>query len=83
MREKRESFVESLRRSVRESGHTLSAIWKETGIHPGALSRVVRGKQGLPSQRYGNPTLLHPKDLDRLATFLQLTIASRAKRKRK
>ncbi len=44
---KRDSMTETLKKAVRQSGHSLYAISKATGLNEDSLSRFMRGRQSL------------------------------------
>jgi hypothetical protein len=44
-----ESFSEVLRRAIADSGESLGALSRRSGVDTSMLSRFVRGKQGLTS----------------------------------
>jgi transcriptional regulator with XRE-family HTH domain len=60
-----ELFTERLRRAIRESGMTRYALWKETGVDQGTLSKFMSGQSGLSLQ-----------SVDKLCDALGLTLTA-------
>jgi transcriptional regulator with XRE-family HTH domain len=65
MARKRVKLSDQIRRAVESSGKSRYAIFKATGIDQATLSRFMSGQYGLPM-----------KTLDRLADFLDLSLAT-------
>lgn len=68
---KRKTLSEELREAVERSGVTRYAIWQETGIDQGTLSKFMAGNRGLSIE-----------SIDKLADLLGLHIVTDAEQAR-
>lgn len=71
MAERRTKLSDQLRQAVDNCGRTRYAISKATGIAESTLSRFMAGERGLPM-----------KTLDKLADYLDLSIAGQRRRRK-